>query len=149
MTQTMASRRASLATVAALATAGSVFTAVAAAAPFSAAEGDAELLELWRQYLSLFDDWAASGDDTGEAFEPAWSALADRMAAIVPTTPAGVAIHLRMALMESDGCTVGHERYVNLEAVDAGAIEREVGRFLWLALVNLERQLGIEPPVRA
>lgn len=153
MTQTMASRRASLATMAGLATAGSAFTAVAAAAPFSAAEGDAELLDAWSGYLAQYRAMIDGCDeDKGYPEEP--QREMDRLINVIWDTPAttleGFLIKTRMMVVwASTNCAVldhyafGHRAPSSSdEDMHWDDADDETAPHLWDTIRETEEALG-------
>lgn len=138
MTQTMASRRASLATIAGLATAGSGFTAAATAAPFG--NPDAELLALWARYLELMDAGAELYEEDYDTIGDELSEIERRVEGKTARTLEGIAVLLRLGLMEH-GMDHLVGRYVYGDRTAPHSVD--IHPLLWAALVSIERQTGI------
>lgn len=100
--------------------------------------GDAELLDLWRQYLALMVEGSDRFDEDYEPFGDAMTALERRAEGMTATTLAGVGVLLRLGIMRSGFDDPMNDRYVDGERSDRPPIGLEP--LLWRALVSVERE---------
>lgn len=104
-------------------------------------EPDAELLALWARLLALM---AAGQDLYDEAFDPIgdeMTTIERRLATMTASTPAGVAVLLRVGLLRGSSSDELQERYLRGGADDDPPADLDP--VLWRALVSIERQMGI------